>query len=83
MLTLAGAKIVRKAYPFDDDVEEVPTKYHVLQCEIASYLMGRVEALGEIRHNENGVDITWASSDVPEDMLKEVIPYARVWGDTE
>lgn len=83
MLTLAGAKIIQKAYPFDSDVEEVPTKYHALQCEIASYLMGRKEALGEIRHNENGVDITWDSSSVPDDMLADVIPYARVWGETE
>ena len=83
MLTLAGSKIIAKAFPFDDDVEEVPVKYHALQCEIASYLMGRMEALGEIRHNENGVDITWASSSVPDDMLKDVVPYTRVWGATE
>lgn len=83
MLTLSGSKILRKAFPFDDDVEEVPVKYHVLQCEIASYLMGRMEALGEIRHNENGVDITWSSPEVPGEMLKDVTPYVRAWGATE
>ena len=80
MLTIAGSRIVRKAYPFDPDVEEVPVRYHVLQCEIASYLVKRGDSSGKIRHNENGVDIMWASANVPEDMLEYVVPFARAWG---
>ena len=83
MLQIAGGKIIQKAYPFDQDVEEVPVRYHLLQCEIASYLATRGDALGEIQHNENGVDITWASSSVPDDMLADVTPFAKAWGISE
>ena len=81
MLILAGSKIIQKAYPFDPDAEEVPVRYHALQCEIASYLLSRGDDMsGVIRHNENGVDITWASASVPDDMLDDVVPFARAWG---
>lgn len=80
MLILAGAEIINKAYPFEHDVEEVPSRYHALQCEIASYLMSRGDALGETKHNENGVDIEWASASVPESMLSDVVPFSKPWG---
>ena len=80
MLTLAGSRIIEKAYPFDHDVEEVPVRYHALQCEIASYLMSRMDSQGETRHNENGVDITWASDSVPSSMLDNVVPFSKAWG---
>ena len=80
MLTLAGARIIEKAYPFDHDVEEVPARYHALQCEIASYLISRGDSQGETRHNENGVDITWGSDSVPDSMLDNVTPFAKAWG---
>ena len=80
MLILAGSRIIEKAYPFDHDVEDVPPRYHALQCEIASYLISRSDSQGETRHNENGVDITWASDSVPDSMLANVTPFARAWG---
>lgn len=80
MLMLAGSRIIEKAYPFDHDVEDVPPRYHALQCEIASYLISRSDSQGETRHNENGVDITWASDSVPDSMLANVTPFARAWG---
>ena len=83
MLILAGARIIEKAYPFEQDVQEVPPRYHALQCEIASYLITRSDSQGETRHNENGVDITWASDSVPDSMLANVTPFSKSWGETE
>lgn len=80
MLTLAGARIIEKVYPFDLEAEEVPARYHALQCEIASYLVTRADSQGEIRHNENGVDISWASDSVPDSMLANVVPFSKAWG---
>ena len=37
-LKLSGSKILAKAYPYDDTVTEVPTKYECLQIEIAAYM---------------------------------------------
>ena len=37
-LKIAGERILRKSYPFDDAIKKVPDKYYMLQCEIAAYL---------------------------------------------
>ena len=38
-LSIAGQKILSRAYPYDDTVTEVPRRYGYLQCEIAVYLL--------------------------------------------
>ena len=38
-LNIAGSKILAKAYPYNDEIEEIPKKYHTLQCEVAAYLL--------------------------------------------
>lgn len=77
-LTIAGEKIIKRAYPYDETVTEVPRRYGVLQCEIAMYLLNKRGAEGEIAHNENGVNRTYASADVPESLMGEVIPHVEV-----
>ena len=78
-LKIAGSKILHRAYPYDDTVTEVPTRYGYLQCEIAAYLLNKRGAEGEISHSENGISRTYGNADVPEDMLKEVIPKVGVF----
>lgn len=77
-LKIAGEKIIQRAYPYDDTVTEVPRRYGVLQCEIAQYLLNKRGAEGEISHNENGVNRTYESADVPESLMREVIPHIEV-----
>lgn len=77
-LTLAGQKIINRAYPFNDEVEEVPKRYGYLQCEIAAYLLNKRGAEGEISHSENGVSRSYESADVPESMLRNVVPFCEV-----
>ena len=77
-LKIAGEKIIQRAYPYDDTVTEVPRRYGVLQCEIAQYLLNKRGAEGEISHNENGVNRTYESADVPESLMREVISHIEV-----
>ena len=77
-LTIAGRKIINRAYPYDDTVTEVPRRYGYLQCEIANYLLNKRGAEGQTAHSENGVSRSYESADVPESMLGEVIPHVEV-----
>ena len=77
-LSIAGEKIINRAYPYDDTVTEVPRRYGVLQCEIAQYLLNKRGAEGETAHSENGVNRTYENADVPESLMGEVIPHIEV-----
>ncbi len=77
-LTIAGRKILNRAYPYDTTVTEVPRRYSYLQCEIAAYLLNKRGAEGQTAHSENGISRTYESADVPESMLSEVIPHCGV-----
>lgn len=74
-LDIAGQKIIRRAYPFRSDVEEVPAKYQTLQAEIAAYLINKHGADNETVHIENGIHRHYDSADVPEDLMGRIIPY--------
>lgn len=79
-LVSAGDAILERMYPFGvpDDVTEVPEKYHVKQCKIAVYLYNRLGSEGETYHSENGINRTYASADVPADMLRGIVPLGKV-----
>lgn len=77
-LHIAGQKIINRAYPYDDTVTEVPRRYGYLQCDIANYLLNKRGAEGQTSHSENGVSRSYASADVPEAMLSEVVPVVGV-----
>lgn len=77
-LTIAGQKILNRAYPYDDTVTEVPRRYGYLQCEIAVYLLNKRGAEGEISHSENGISRTYESANVPESMLRDVTPHCGI-----
>jgi hypothetical protein len=77
-LKLAGRKIIDKAYPYDSDVEDVPSQYATLQCEIAAYLLNKRGAEGETSHSENGISRSYENADIPSSMLKRIIPFVGV-----
>ena len=74
-LEIAGQKILNRAYPYDDTVVVVPRKYEYLQCEIAVYLLNKRGAEGQISHSENGIVRMYENADVPDSMLKDVLPH--------
>ena len=77
-LNFAGSKIIAKAYPYQNDVTEVPAQYSYLQVEIAAYMLNKRGAEGQTAHTENGVSRSYENGDVPPSMLKSVIPYCGV-----
>ena len=77
-LKIAGNKICRKAYPFDHTVTEVPEQYHFLQVEIAVYLLNKRGAEGESGHSENGISRTYENGDVPNSMMRQIVPMCGV-----
>lgn len=74
-LMLAGKKILAKAYPYNPEIEEVPTQYEYLQVEIAAYMLDKRGAYGQITHSENGIQRQYENADVPYSMLKTITPY--------
>lgn len=77
-LAIAGRKIIDRAYPYDETVEEVPRRYELLQCEIAVYLLNKRGAEGETSHSENGIGRTYENADIPESMLSIITPFCGV-----
>ena len=74
-LDIAKNKILLKAFPFEDTSSmEVPEKYQSLWIDATVFLLLKRGAEGETSHNENGVNRSWASDDLPVYMLKEIVP---------
>lgn len=78
-LEKARAAILRRLYPWGEWTYEtnVPLKYEMLQCELASRYFLKRGAEGEYIHDENGVNRHYNSAN-DEDLLSEVVPYAFV-----
>ena len=81
-LALAGEAIVSRAYPYAGDDEEiaVPAKYHMLQVEIAAYMLNKRGAEGQESHSENNIVRVYGSADIPDDMLSRIVPHVGVIG---
>ena len=77
-LKMSGSKILAKAYPYNEIVTEVPTKYEYLQIEIAAYMLNKRGAEGQTSHTENGITRQYENADVPSSMLKAVTPHCGV-----
>lgn len=77
-LTIAGQKIINRAYPYEDDITEVPRRYGILQCEIAAYLLNKRGAEGETSHSENGISRSYENADIPDSLIGQVVPFCGV-----
>ena len=78
-LELAGQKILNRMYPYKTDYTglEVPDRYVMAQLKIASYLINKMGAEGQIQHIENGIHRNYGSADVPDGMLQDVVPFCQ------
>lgn len=76
----AEAIIMQKAYPFGNAPAVMPMQYDRTHIDVAVYLLNKRGAEGETTHTENGVSRTYESSDVPQSMLRGIIPRARTFG---
>lgn len=78
-LAIAKQKILNRLYPFKANADEVPARYHPLQCEIAAYLYNKQGAEGQTAHSENGVSRSYENGDVPESLMRQITPYGKVF----
>ena len=78
----AQSVILGRMYPCMPDeqfsTKTLPEKYSWKQIRIAAYLMNKRGADGETSHSENGTGRSYASADVPPEMLIDVLPMADI-----
>lgn len=82
-LSIAGRKVLAKAYPYDPTKTEVPAQYAHVQVEIAAYMVNKRGAEGETSHSENGISRSYEDGDVPPTLLRQITPFASVVRSTE
>jgi len=75
LLLISAQKILDRVYPYHPERIEVPTRYHLKQVEIAAYLYNKRGAEGQTVHNENGINRTYESADVPESLMRGITPF--------
>ena len=75
-LLTAKYAILERAYPYEKDFDTVvfPSRYDILQIEIANVLIKKIGAEGETVHLENGIHRHYESADIPTSMLQTIIP---------
>lgn len=80
-LTLACNAMLERLYPYDTnkDSGDLPIRYDTLQCELAARYFLRKGGSGELSHEENGINRSWASVD-DEDILRRLTPFAKLGG---
>ena len=78
----AKQKILNRLYPYEEDAAErdVPLRWHSKQVEIATYLMNKRGAEGELVHSENGVSRTYSLGDIPYEMIADITPLCGIFG---
>lgn len=78
-LDIAGSKILNRMYPYKTEYDglSVPDRYANVQLNIACYLLNKRGAEGQIQHIENGTHRNYGDADVPDSMLRDVMPYAQ------
>lgn len=77
-LKLAGASICRAAFPYDATVTEVPEEYAHTHVKAAAYMLNKRGAEGELSHSENGVSRAYETGDLPDSILREIVPKCGV-----
>ena len=76
-LLLAKQAVLLRLYPYKDSSEgEVPAKYHGVQVEIAAFMLNKRGAEGEKAHSENGITRSYESGDIPDSLLRRIVPMA-------
>lgn len=78
ILESAKAVILSRRFPFTEPPTEIEERYKDLQIRIAVEMFNKRGAEGETSHSENGVNRTYASANVSEDLLKEITPKVGV-----
>lgn len=74
-LSISKDIVLKQAYPYKDiSAIEIPDKYLSNQVNIATYLLNKRGAEGEMSHNENGINRSYESSGIPVSLFDGIIP---------
>ena len=78
-LQAATDAILNRLYPFSDTSgKSLPARYISLRNRICVYTINKRGAEGETKHIEVGTERDFASADIPDDLLSEVVPMCGV-----
>lgn len=81
-LTQAGDVILNRMYPYLDEMAyadlTVPKRYEMKQIRLAAYMLNKRGAEGEVQHIENGIHRNYKNADVPEEMLRDIMPMVGI-----
>ena len=73
MIMLAEVEVLNKMYPFGySDGMVVPTRYEMLQIQLAAELYTKRGAEGQNSHSENGISRTWPEKSA---LLARIVPH--------
>ena len=78
-LELARQAILNRMYPYTEDHGDldVPERYTAIQLKTACYLLNKRGAEGEIQHIEGNIHRNYGSADIPDGMLKDIVPFCK------
>lgn len=76
-LSAAEEAVINRLYPYRDNME-MPEKYTFVQIRICVYNINKRGAEGETKHIEVGTERDFASADIPDDLLSELVPMCGV-----
>ena len=77
LLLVTKGAILNARYPLGVMKEmEVPAKYEYIQLQACVSLYNKKGAEGQTAHNENGIARTYEVGDIPQSLLKQIVPMA-------
>ncbi|GEM_PF-726945 len=78
-LKMARSKILARCYPYESDYSELemPARYDELQVQAANYYLNKRGAEGETGHSENATQVQYSDGDLPQSLLREIMPIAK------
>lgn len=74
----AKAAILSRRYPYGNYPSALEARYADLQYRIALDLYNKIGAEGQVAHSENGINRSYESSWISEQLLSEVVPICGV-----
>lgn len=75
LLYVTKGAILNARYPFGYEGDpEVPLKYEHIQMLACITLWNKKGAEGQTSHTENGIARTYEAGDIPETLLKKIMP---------
>lgn len=81
-LTIAKETIMQRAYPCESDLSKktFPSRYDMLQVQIAQFLINKQGAEGQVTHTESGIQRQYETGGIPKSYLVSIIPEVGVIG---